>query len=110
MVNDQGHLEEDDISQTHEDDQSQADLSTSGGRRDALRRAFGRGDTSSDEDNRGLYSDGGLEHSSPLRHSGHPRVSQADSETGPTFLPSSGQEGKTSYSQLGVNLIEAIKM
>ena len=75
MVNEQGHLEENDISQTQEDDQSQADLSTSGGRRGFLRRAFGIGDTSSDEDDRGLYIDRGLEQHSSLKHSGHPRVS-----------------------------------
>ena len=41
-------------------------------------------------------------------HSAHPRVHQADhTETGPTFLP--GQEGKTLYSWLEGNPIEAIK-
>ena len=76
MVNNQGHLEDNDIS--HENDQeSQADLSFPEGRRDTLRRAFGREETSDDEDLE-LYSDGGLENHSLLKHSGHPRVPQAD--------------------------------
>ena len=61
MVNDQGHLEDNDIS--HEDDQeSQADLSFTEGRRDVLRRTFGRDETSSDEEDLVLNSDRGLEH------------------------------------------------
>ena len=107
MVNKQGHLEDNDISQNLEDDQSQPDLDASGGRRDVLRGT--REESSFDEDNLGHYSDGGLEHSSPLRHSGHPRVPQVDSGTEPTFPPPFEWEGKTSYSQLGVNLIESIR-
>ena len=52
MVNGHGLLEDDDFeSQAHEDDHSQADLftPTPGERRDTLRRAFGRGVSSSDE-------------------------------------------------------------
>ena len=93
MVNNQGHLEDNDISQTLEDLQSQPYLDASRGRRDILRGT--REEISSDEDDLGHYSDGGFEHSSPLRHSGHPRVPQADSGTGPTFPPPLGQEGKT---------------
>ena len=55
MVNSHGLLEDDDVeSQALEDDQSQVDLFTPypGGRRDTLRRAFGR-EVSCDEDNQG---------------------------------------------------------
>ena len=56
MVNSHGLLEDDDIeSQALEDDQSQVDLftPTPGGRRDTLRRAFGREVSSCDEDDQG---------------------------------------------------------
>ena len=56
MVNSHGLLEDDDIeSQVLEDDQSQVDLFTPypGGRRDTLRRAFGREVSSCDEDDQG---------------------------------------------------------
>ena len=102
-MNKQGLLENNDArSQTHEDDQSQVDLFTSGGRRDPLRRVFGREETSSDEDNLGLFSERDKQ-SSPLRLSGHPRVPQVEHPgTRPAFLPgpsnSTGQEGKTPYS------------
>ena len=73
MVNDQGHLQDNYIS--HEDDQeSQADLSFTEGRRDVLRRTFSRGLTSYDEEDLGLFSDRGLEQCSLLKHSGYPRV------------------------------------
>ena len=95
IVNDQGHLEDNDIS--HENGQeSQADLSFPNGRRDTLRRAFGSGETSSDDEDLELYSDGELENHSLLKLSGHPSVPQADSGMQPSFHPSSGQEGKTS--------------
>ena len=55
MVNELGYLEDDDLeSQAQEDDQSQVDdLFTSGGRGDTLRRVFGGGDISSDEERSG---------------------------------------------------------
>ena len=56
MVNSHGLLENDDVeSQALEDDQSQVDLFTPypGGRRDTLRRAFGREVSSCDEHNQG---------------------------------------------------------
>ena len=56
MVKLHGLLEDDDIkSQALEDDQSQVDLFTPypGGRRDTLRRAFGREVSSCDGDNQG---------------------------------------------------------
>ena len=97
MVNNQDNLEYNDI--TPEDDQeSQADLSFTEGRRDVLRRTFGRDETSSDEKDLVLNSDRGLEHHSLIKHSGHPNVPQADSGTGPSSLPSSGQEVNSSYS------------
>ena len=103
MVNEQGLLEGAEVeSQVHENDQSQVNPFTSVGRRDTLRKVFGREETSSDEDNLGLFSERDKQ-SSPLRLSGHPRVPQVEHPgTRPAFLPgpsnSTGQEGKTPYS------------
>ena len=70
-------------------------------------KSLQKGETSSDENDLGPFSEGD-EPSSPLCPSGHPRVPQADyTEMGPTFIL--GQERKTLYSRLGQNPIEAIK-
>ena len=54
MGNKQGLQEDADIeSQAHENDQSQVDLFTSGGRRGTIRRVFGREEISFDEDDQG---------------------------------------------------------
>ena len=62
MVNEQGHLEDKDITQNMDTPQeSQPDLDTE------ERRNTPKEDSSSKEDNLGL-SDGGYEHRSPPRH------------------------------------------
>ena len=77
-----------------EHDESQDNLYHTDGR-DTLRKTFCSGDSSSEEEDLGKYSDGRLEHRSLLKHSGHLNIPQADSGMRPSFLPS-GQEGKHS--------------
>ena len=107
MVKVQGSLEEADVAnQAPEDQSSQIDFFTPGGRRDTLRRVFGDGDTTSDEDDQGdresnYSSRRGRkdEPSSPHRTSCHQRNPQDDrAGTGPFPPGPSDQEGRTPYS------------
>ena len=102
MENQQGLLEDKDITQNMGTDQeSQNDLHTE------ERRKAPKEDSSSEEADLGL-SDRGYEHCSPPKHLGHPRDLQDDSGAGPSFSPT-GRECKTLYSRLGGNPIESIR-